>query len=193
MRYVPNLITFCRIAFVPVAWGLFLQRPFGWESPLFLGWPAPYWMVWLVILSGTSDTLDGVLARRSKSMSTFGKIMDPVADKLFMTTCWIFLADLGRIHPIGVILAISRDACMGALRNLAGAEGKVISAIGTAKTKTVLQFVSIGFLVHADVLELFPWIPVSEVGQVLFYLALVLSYISLTFYLRSYLQRKEDI
>lgn len=171
---------------VPLAWVLFLQEPFGWNGVVFLGLSAPFWLIVLIIGSGVSDIADGVIARRMHSMSAVGKIMDPVADKFFITTCWIFLMYVGRLHPVWVILAIGRDVFISALRNLAGAEGKVISASASAKTKTVIQFVSAAFLVHGDVFGWLPWIPLLLVGQILFYVALALSYYSLTTYFIDY-------
>jgi CDP-diacylglycerol---glycerol-3-phosphate 3-phosphatidyltransferase len=190
MKHVPNLITFCRIIFVPLTWYFFMQDHFDWEHQVFLGQSAPFWVMWLIILSGASDFADGQIARKIHVQSNFGKIMDPVADKLFITTCWIFLMVLGRIHPVWIIIALGRDAFIGALRNFAGSEGKIIAASGTGKLKTIIQFVSIGFLTHAGTLGFIPWLPVFLVGQILFFIALFLSYYSLFDYLYAFLKKR---
>ena len=191
MKHLPNIITVLRMAFVPITWVFFLQEPFDWNHNIFLGYPAPFWVAWLVILSGASDTVDGIIARRSQSQTTFGKIMDPVADKIFIATCWILLMHLGRLHPIWVIIALSRDAFIGALRNLAGAEGTVIAASGSAKAKTVFQFISVGCLAHADRFTIAPWIPIFLLGQITFFVALILSYYSLIAYVIEFAHRRK--
>lgn len=191
MKHLPNIITGLRVLFVPLTWIFFLQQPFDWNHNIFLGYPAPFWVVLLVILSGASDTADGVIARRSQSQSAFGKIMDPVADKIFITTCWILLMHIGRLHPIWVIIALSRDAFIGALRNLAGVEGKVIAASSSAKTKTVIQFISVGCLAHADYFWFAPWLPLFLIGQITFFVALALSYYSLVTYMIDFGHRQK--
>ncbi len=190
MRQLPNFITFSRILVIPVTWYLFLREPFDWDT-LVWGFPVPHWIIWIVIFAGVTDIIDGWAARKLNVQSTFGILMDPIADKLFVTTCFVFLVYLDRLHPIGVVLAISRDALMNVLRSYASSQGIVISARIWGKIKTVIQFVAIGFLVHSSTLLLLPWIPVLIVGKVLFWTAIGLAYYSLGLYVSAFMKQKK--
>jgi CDP-diacylglycerol--glycerol-3-phosphate 3-phosphatidyltransferase len=185
MKSIPNLLTLFRIVLVPISWVLLLIDPFDWRTWV-LGVPVPFWGVLLVILAGASDILDGILARKYRAQSNFGKLMDPIADKAFITSCWIFLTMMGRLHPVGVALAVTRDILINGLRNHAAAEGIVIGASQEAKLKTILQYVSLGMLIHAEWMLIFPWIDMLTLGQWLFWAALVLSYFSFLQYWRRF-------
>lgn len=110
---------------------------------------SPKWDLVAAIVFGIAsltDWLDGYLARRLKIESVYGKLMDPLADKFLVVASLVMLQELGRIHPIIVILLICRELGITGLRALASAEGVIIAASPSAKWKTATQMVAIAIL-----------------------------------------------
>jgi CDP-diacylglycerol--glycerol-3-phosphate 3-phosphatidyltransferase len=97
-----------------------------------------------------SDALDGHLARSRGLVTTFGKLMDPVADKLVVGAAFVCLAATDRIEPWVVAVILSREAAVTGLRMLAKRDGLVISANSLGKAKTVLQTACVFVLVLAS-------------------------------------------
>ena len=139
-----NRITLARIVFIPV----FLVVLLG-EFPT--GMPAPDWwrivQPWLAagvfIALAASDALDGYIARSRNQVTTFGKFIDPLADKLLVTAALVALVDLDRIPSWVALVIVSRELVVSGLRMVAVAEGRVIAASNYGKIKTVLQIVAI--------------------------------------------------
>ncbi|HEX7598149.1 MAG TPA: CDP-diacylglycerol--glycerol-3-phosphate 3-phosphatidyltransferase [Polyangia bacterium] len=100
----------------------------------------------LYLIAATSDGLDGYLARSRGQVSTLGKFLDPLADKLVVTAVLIFLVALGRATAWVVVVLIARDFCITGLRSIASSEGMIISASPGGKIKTALQLVAITML-----------------------------------------------
>jgi len=111
------------------------------------------------ILAGLTDLLDGWLARRYHVESDFGKLMDPLADKIFMTTAFIMLVGKGLLPGWVAVAVLSREFLVTGLRLLATNKGEVIPADGTGKLKTFLQMM---FLIFGGILWV-GWVPLSEV------------------------------
>ena len=102
-------------------------------------------------LASISDLLDGFVARRHQMVTTFGKFLDPLADKLLVSAALIMLIPLGRVPAWMVLVIIGRELAIMGLRSVAGSEGKVITADHLGKQKMVLQTVAIlGLLLHYD-------------------------------------------
>jgi len=139
-----NRITLARIVFIPV----FLVVLLG-EFPEAV--PAPSWWLltqpWLAaaifVALAASDAVDGYIARSRNQVTTFGKFIDPLADKLLVTAALVALVDLGRIPSWVALVIISRELVVSGLRMVAVAEGRVIAASDYGKVKTVLQIVAI--------------------------------------------------
>lgn len=139
-----NRITLARIVFIPV----FLVVLLG-SFPE--GWPAPDWWLavqpWLAaaifVVLAASDAVDGYVARSRNQVTTFGKFIDPLADKLLVTAALVALVDLGRIPSWVALVIISRELVVSGLRMVAVVEGRVIAASAYGKIKTVLQIVAI--------------------------------------------------
>ena len=158
----PNLLTLSRIFAVPgVVWLLFQQRfEMDVAAAILFG-----------IASGT-DYLDGYLARRNQSVTVYGQLMDPLADKILVISSVIMLQWMNRLHPVVCMLLISREMAITGLRALASAEGVIIPASQSAKWKTGLQMTAIPFMmVDPGVLG----IPLFRIGEVLMYLSLGIS------------------
>ncbi len=158
----PNLLTLLRIVLVPVVVGLLFLHD-------------PTWDVVAAFIFGAAsitDYLDGYLARIQNTETVYGKLMDPLADKFLVVSSVIILQELGRIHPIVVILLICREIAITGLRALASAEGVVIGASASAKWKTATQMVAIPFIMGQELLG----VPLRATGMILLYISLGISF-----------------
>ncbi|MHB1135203.1 MAG: CDP-diacylglycerol--glycerol-3-phosphate 3-phosphatidyltransferase [Coriobacteriia bacterium] len=139
-----NRITLLRMVFIPV----FLVVLLG-ELPVWIDAPA-WWRVaqpWaaaaiFAILAAT-DAVDGYIARSRNQITTFGKFIDPLADKLLVTAALVALVDLELLPSWIALVIISRELVVSGLRMVAVAEGRVIAASSGGKVKTVLQIAAI--------------------------------------------------
>ena len=106
-------------------------------------------MAWLFILAALGDLLDGWAARRGRQVTRIGKLLDPLADKLTVSTALIVLLVMGRIPAwaLGlVVVVIGRELAVTGLRGIASAGGHVVAAAWQGKVKTLAQNVAIGCL-----------------------------------------------
>lgn len=144
-----NRVTLMRVAFIPVFLVLLLgEWPASFPAPA--GWASLQpWIAALVFsLVAATDAVDGYLARSRNEVTTFGKFIDPLADKLLVTAALVALVDLDRLPSWIALVIISRELIVSGLRMVAVAEGKVIAASNFGKVKTILQIVAIvGFIV----------------------------------------------
>jgi CDP-diacylglycerol---glycerol-3-phosphate 3-phosphatidyltransferase len=166
----PNAITLVRIAMIPV----FLYFTYV-ESRLnsFIAG-----MVYAV--TGTTDFLDGWIARRKGLVTVIGKFLDPLADKLIVMSALIMLVHLGRVAAWVVIVIMAREFLVNGLRTIAMSEGIVIAAGQEGKSKTAFQVAAITFLlIHYTypVDAIFFWfdLDANAVGTWLLYGSLVLA------------------
>ena len=136
---VPNALTLLRILLVPVLVVALLDAT-----------PEAQWVAAAVFaLAAFTDGLDGYLARSRRSETTFGKVMDPIADKLLVAAALISLVSLDRLAPWVAMVIIAREFAVSGLRIAAGAQGVVIPASALGKLKTVTQIVAILVLIAA--------------------------------------------
>ena len=138
---LPNTLSFFRIGCIPLLVVLlfFPHKTTSFLAALVFG------------LASISDLLDGFIARRHQMVTTFGKFLDPLADKLLVSAALIMLIPLGRVPAWMVLVIIGRELAIMGLRSVAGSEGKVITADHLGKQKMVLQTVAIlGLLLHYD-------------------------------------------
>lgn len=157
---LPNAISLLRIFTAPVLI-LLLLSPDEKTS-----------LIAAIIFAGASltDWLDGYLARRMGVETTFGKFLDPLADKLLIVTCLIMLIPLGRVPAWMAALIIGREIAVTGLRAMASMEGVVIPASRLGKYKTAFQITSvIALLVHYK----FSGVDFQTVGLVFLWFALV--------------------
>jgi nicotinamide-nucleotide amidase len=136
-----NSITLARIVLIPVFLVVLLGHIGSWGP----------WLAALVFtMLAVTDAVDGYVARARNEVTTFGKFIDPLADKLLVTAALIALVDLGRLPSWIAIVIISRELIVSGLRMVAVAEGKVISASIYGKVKTVLQIIAIVAFIVKD-------------------------------------------
>ena len=143
---LPNSITLLRAAVVPVL--LFFPLFHGGPD----GGPGEYVstvFAWFFIVAALSDLLDGWLARRGQMVTQLGKLLDPLADKLLVSTALIVLLAIGRIEVEAtwmVVVIIGRELAVTGLRGLASAGGQVMAASRLGKAKALAQNIAIGAL-----------------------------------------------
>jgi cardiolipin synthase len=169
---LPNLLTYARIAAVPVVVGLlFWQSVFG--GPLWLRWVA----LAVFISAGVTDFLDGYFARIWGQQSSLGRMLDPIADKLLVASCLLMLAAGETIHGwslLAAVIILCREILVSGLREYLAELRVSVPVTRLAKWKTTGQMVAIGFLVAGEAGD--SVIPdVSEVGILLLWLSALLT------------------
>jgi len=134
---IPNALTASRLLAIPVLMALLLLRFPGHDQVAAA----------LFIVFSLTDTLDGELARRSGTVSDFGKFLDPLADKLFVLSVLIVLVQEGLVAAWVVVVIFSRELIITILRSVAATQGRVIAAAPLGKTKTITQMAAVALLI----------------------------------------------
>ena len=98
------------------------------------------------IIASVTDYLDGHLARKNNQITDFGKLMDPLADKILVVATLIVLLEWGRMYGWAIILIVAREFLVTGIRQLGVAKGQVIAASYFGKAKTVTQMITIIYL-----------------------------------------------
>jgi CDP-diacylglycerol--glycerol-3-phosphate 3-phosphatidyltransferase len=166
----PNAITLVRIAMIPV----FLY--FTWAESKVNSFTAGI----VYAVTGTTDFLDGWLARKTGRVTVIGKFLDPLADKLIVMAALVMLVHLGRVAAWVVIVIMAREFMVTGLRTIAMSEGIVIAAGEEGKHKTAFQVAAITFLmIHyaypIDAIFFSFDLDANKVGTYLLYVSLVFS------------------
>ena len=130
---LPNKLTMGRIFAIPVFIVVFLM---GYR----------YVATVIFILAAITDMLDGKIARKYNLVTNFGKLMDPLADKLLVMSALICLAQIGDVPGWMVIIILGREFIITGMRQVAAAQGIVIAAGTTGKIKTITQMIAIPLL-----------------------------------------------
>jgi nicotinamide-nucleotide amidase len=134
---IPNALTASRLLAIPVLMALLLMRFPGHDQVAAA----------LFIMFSLTDTLDGELARRSGTVSDFGKFLDPLADKLFVLSVLIVLVQEHLVAAWIVVVIFSRELLITILRLVAANQGRVIAAAPLGKTKTITQMGAVALLI----------------------------------------------
>lgn len=167
---LPNKLTVLRVCMVPVFVVFML-----WSN---LGTAGRYIAALIFILASMTDWLDGYLARKNNLVTDFGKFMDPIADKLLVCSAMICLVEQGLLASWMVIVIIGREFIISGFRLVASDKGIVIAASYWGKFKTVFQMIMVILLI----LNLGGiW---NTIAQVITWIALILTVISLADYLK---------
>ena len=181
---LPNKITLSRILMVPV---IIVLLYFENKYTCLLACIG-------FILASLSDLVDGHIARRTNMITSFGKFLDPLADKVLISSVLVMLTSLGRVAAWITIVIICRELIITGLRAIAADEGVVIAADTFGKWKTILQMLAlIPLILH------YPWFGASPVsfGYFLLYIATALTIFSdinylYTFHMHWLGQQKEN-
>ncbi len=157
---LPNALTMLRILAVPVVVVALLGETPNGD------------VIAAIVFAGAAltDGLDGYVARSRGSITTFGKLMDPLADKLLIIGALVSLVSLGRLAAWVAMVIIAREVAVTILRTIAAERGLVIAASWLGKAKTVLQIAAVIALIAAD--------PAPAWVDVLVYVALAVTVIS---------------
>jgi CDP-diacylglycerol--glycerol-3-phosphate 3-phosphatidyltransferase len=172
---IPNQLTISRILVVPVLIVL-LAIDTRWTC-LLAGI--------LFALAGFTDLVDGYLARKDNQVTSLGKFLDPLADKVLVCSMLVMLVELDRVPAWIAIIIICRDLMVTGLRAVAADKGTVIAADKYGKVKTVLQLIALEPLIlHYTWLS----IPLHFLGIFLLYIALALTVFSGSKYFLDFFQ-----
>jgi CDP-diacylglycerol---glycerol-3-phosphate 3-phosphatidyltransferase len=161
----PNIVTYFRIAIAPVLVWVLMHAS-----------PAASWLAAGLFLAATiSDYFDGYLARSYNSVTTFGKFLDPMADKLVVTAALIMLAGTSRVPHVPawiVVVLVGREIMVTGLRAVAAAEGLIVGAEELGKYKMALQSIAIqGLLIHYTYLH----VDFFAAGMFVLWIAMIVS------------------
>ena len=137
---VPNVLTVLRILLVPVLVVALTTETKNGDTIAAI----------VFAIASLTDGLDGYIARSRKSITTFGKVMDPIADKMLITAALIALVSLDRLAAWVAMVIVAREFAVSSLRVAAAAEGAIIPASILGKIKTVIQVVAVMALIAAE-------------------------------------------
>jgi CDP-diacylglycerol--glycerol-3-phosphate 3-phosphatidyltransferase len=157
---LPNALTLLRILAVPVVVVALLGESEHGDT----------FAAAVFALAALTDGLDGYFARSRGSITTFGKLMDPLADKLLITAALISLVSIDRLEAWVAMVIIAREVAVTILRTIAAERGIVIAASWLGKLKTVLQIAAVFALIATD--------PAPLGVDILVYVALAVTVIS---------------
>jgi CDP-diacylglycerol--glycerol-3-phosphate 3-phosphatidyltransferase len=172
---LPNGLTIIRILAIPVIL-------------LLLFYPEKVYQIvtsLLFLSAALTDTLDGYLARRHKMVTTLGRFLDPLADKLLIVTALIALIPAREVPVWMVIVIVGREIAVTGLRGIAASQGVIISASSLGKYKTVFEVASVSVLIFNG--NYFS-IHFHQVGMGLLWVALILAVISGIDYFKKFLK-----
>ncbi len=183
---LPNTLTLTRIFFVPLLVAVLLRKG---SIEVDTGWVTftREWIALLIFLTAAlTDLLDGYLARRRRQVTTIGKLLDPIADKVLISAAFISLVELDRVPAWMVVLIVSREFAVSALRYVALTEGITIAASDLGKTKMVAQVLAVSLLLMA------PYSPVIDtLAYISLWLVVLVTIWSMVDYFRSFWKRPE--
>ena len=173
---LPTAITLFRIALIPLFVVVF-YLPHSWANVV---------ATLIFAVAGLSDWVDGYLARSMQQESPFGAFLDPVADKLMVVVIIVLLVEK---HPsvyvaLPSIVIVAREISVSALREwmaqLGNSTAVKVSFVG--KAKTMAQMLALGFMIFA---EPFLGLPIFQIGLAIYYVAAILTIVSMVIYLRA--------
>jgi len=182
---LPNKLTVMRVVLIP----FFLLFVLLYEIP--------YHMLWAMIvycIASATDFLDGKLARKNNQVTTFGKFLDPLADKLLVMTALICFTFERLIDPVAVIIILSREFMVTGLRLVVAGEGVVVAAGIWGKLKTFFTMIAQIAIMFMQILypdtkgspDLNWGSTVFLINEALIWIAVVLTVVSGFIYLKGY-------
>jgi CDP-diacylglycerol--glycerol-3-phosphate 3-phosphatidyltransferase len=170
---LPNAITIARIFLAPLVVAVLLTtRIQNWE----------FWGVGLFLAAALTDILDGYLARRRRQVTTLGGLLDPIADKLLISSALIALVQLGLAPAWMVVIIVGREFAVSGLRSIAASEGFTIHASPLGKGKMAVQVAAVVGLILARGRG--GWI--LETANALLWVVVFFALLSMTQYFREF-------
>jgi len=170
---LPNKLTMARVIAVPIFVVLFYL---GYEKANTAMLIAAFIVF---VLASITDMLDGKIARKYNLITNFGKIMDPLADKLLVYAAFCIFVEIKFVPGWMFIIILAREFAVAGIRTVAASTGLVIAAGMTGKIKTVLQMICVLCLILSCIIHTPFWI----LGQVFLWGSLVMTIVSGTEYI----------
>jgi CDP-diacylglycerol--glycerol-3-phosphate 3-phosphatidyltransferase len=134
---LPTQLTLARICLVPLVVAFLISAE----------WIHSLLAAVLFGAAALTDWLDGMIARRRRQVTTLGKLLDPVADKLLVAAALISLVQVDRVSAWIVVLIVGREFAVTGLRGIAASQGLAIPASDLARYKTASQYVAVTLLI----------------------------------------------
>lgn len=170
---LPNTLTLARIFLIPIVVAVLLTKDI------------PNWVFWgasLFLVTALTDLLDGYLARRRKQVTTLGRLLDPIADKLLISSALISLVWLKMVPAWMVVIIIGREFAVSGLRSIAAHEGFSIHVSPLGKGKMVTQVAAVVGILLGHKYE--GW--VQATANVLLWAVVILALVSMIQYFREF-------
>ncbi|NLB51153.1 MAG: CDP-diacylglycerol--glycerol-3-phosphate 3-phosphatidyltransferase [Clostridiaceae bacterium] len=167
---IANKLTVSRMILIPFILFFMLPLPYC-ETCAFSGFivsaPGRVIAIVLFILAAMTDLFDGMLARKQGLVSNFGKLVDPIADKLLVLSVFTAFAQLGRISTYVIVLIAAREFIVTGIRLVGVEHGLVIAASWFGKIKTVFQIITLSTLMFEPIIVQWidPGLPFLGYGQ----------------------------
>lgn len=198
---LPNTLTLLRIFLVPLLVVVLLTPPASWVRLQVQQTASLHWLVdltsWLAawrevlgvvifLTAAATDWLDGWLARRRGEVTTLGKLLDPIADKLLTVSAFISLVELRLAPAWMVVVIVGREFAVSGMRSIAATRGLVIAASSWGKLKTVAQIVAITLLILTHTLE--RWVRYGNLGKGALWVVMILAVYSMVEYFYNFVR-----
>lgn len=172
---LPNKLTLTRLCLVPV---MIIFYVLAWEI-------GQTWALWLstiiYIVAAVTDFLDGKIARKTGCVTTLGKFLDPIADKVLTISALVMVLPYGIMpspyYVIGVIIIVIREFIVSGLRQSAASAGKVIAADMFGKVKAFVQDIAVPLIMMLPVLS-FWWVGLMYFTWAVFAISVILTILS---------------
>ncbi len=176
---LPNALTLARIFLIPfVVVVLLTKQIHNWA----------YWGAGLFLAAALTDLLDGYFARRRKQVTTLGRLLDPIADKLLISSALISLVQLQMAPAWMVVIIIGREFAVSGLRSIAAHEGFSIEVSTLGKGKMVAQVAAVAGLILGH--EIGGWI--YYLAHVLLWTVVFFALVSMVQYFRSFWKKLDS-
>lgn len=176
---LPMWVTLSRIALVPFILLCMLPNAFWWNVAAAV----------LFMMASSTDYYDGYFARKYNAISNMGKFMDPVADKILVSSVLVMMAYFQQIDPWMVIVILARDTFISGVRSVAAADGVIIAAKPAGKWKTALQMVAIPGVMIGEIPGYLPYL--DKISYLVLWVSVVLSISSGVEYFLAYSQGRK--
>lgn len=157
---LPNKLTIARVICVPIFVVLYYLDLNLWACIVF-------------VIASITDMLDGRIARSRNLVTNFGKIMDPLADKVLVYAAFCLFIEKGVMPGWMLIIILAREFAVSGMRTVAASQGTVVAAGMTGKIKTVLQMFAVIFLLLAPYAK-----ALDIIGKVLLWASLIMTIVS---------------
>ncbi len=142
---IPNILAFVRLLLAPVMFLFLVNQDASLFQGIHTSW-LNYFAAFIFVVASATDFFDGYIARTFNQITTMGKILDPLADKMLTLAGFLGLMMLGSASPWAIFLILTRELFITGLRVSAVSQGLDIAASWMGKVKTVAQMIAIGFL-----------------------------------------------